>query len=310
MTNLELKTDLELLDYLELFQSTVECAKALGISQSSCSRRYRAFSDQYGFGFDRNSDGYQASGNLDVLLNMRAAMQKLRIRDGAPRLCLGWQLGDLSVPALTATGGVLLEIRPMNSWQLLSLLELRLIDVALMGLLEFQALLPEPLLRLRSRRTPLSPSMLCVPLCNWGLKLLAHQDHPLHGHDGLTAEELSAYRSPALSLGMAPVLMGALQSQGLANQPYGLSQYQESSWEGMAADGMGLSYGAPHRLGALRERYGLQPLAYGLGIQECLGVVGHRDVLGDPQFPHYLKRILPSLQGALQAESKEINWLC
>jgi hypothetical protein len=36
----------------------------------------------------------------------------------------------------------------------------------------------------------------------------------------------------------------------------------------------------------------------------------HRDVLGDPQFPHYLKRILPTLQGALQEESKEINWLC
>ena len=34
--------DLDVLDTLELFQSTIYASEALGISQSSCSRRYRA----------------------------------------------------------------------------------------------------------------------------------------------------------------------------------------------------------------------------------------------------------------------------
>lgn len=308
MVQEELVSDLEILDYLELFNSTVESARILGISQSSCSRRYRSLSERFGIGFDRIADRYQATSNFDVLTSLRQASQKLRVRSSRPRLSLGWQLGDLSYQSFQDLG-VLLPIRPMNSWRLLSLLEQRLIDVALMGLMEFQGLLGQPLQRLRSRRVPLSSTMLCVPIGLFDLRVVAHRNHPLQGKQELKPEELAQYPSPALPLGMAPALMGALQNHGLANQQCGLSDYDEASWEGFAGDGLGLSYGPAHQLAKLSSRYEIQALNYELGIQECIGLVGHRDVIADPSFAGLFKYTLRSLQASLNGNGSAIQWL-
>lgn len=309
MVQQEVVSDLEVLDFLELFNSTVESAKRLGISQSSCSRRYRSFSEIFGIGFDRISDQYRATSNFDVLTSLRQAAQKLRVRQLRPRVTIGWQLGSLPLPGFDEMG-LVLPIRPMNSWRLLSLLELRLVDVALMGLMEFQSLLRQPLTRLRSRLMPLSSSMLCVPIGLFDFKLLGHGNHPLHGRRDLKAEDLGQYPSPALPLGMAPVLMEALQNHGLASQQCGLIDYDEACWEGFASNGLALSYGAPHQLPRLANSYQIHPLSYELGIQDCLGLVGHRDVLSDPGFSKFYMQSLSCLRSGLNGSGKGIQWLC
>lgn len=303
-----LVSDLAIVDYLELFGSTVEVARMLGISQSSCSRRYRMFSQSYGLDFDRAGDGYAAAANFDVLSSLRQAAQKLRVRSGRPRVCLGWQLGDVELPGLHQLG-VVLPIRSMNTWSMLSLLEQRLIDVAIMGLFEFEGLLGHSLSRLRARRFPLSASMLCLPLGAFDLKLLAHRLHPLQAVAEPDAEQLAQYPSPALPLGMAPALMAALQGHGLASQSCGLTNYDEASWEGIAADGVALSYGAPHREVSLSCRFDLKPLSYDLGIRECIGLVGHRDVLADASFPSLLHPCVEALKAALGLSGSAIQWL-
>jgi hypothetical protein len=308
MVQEELVSDLEILDCLELFNSTVESAKILGISQSSCSRRYRSFSERFGIGFDRIGDRYQSSSNFDVLNSLRQASQKLRVRRGCPRVSIGWQLGALAIPGLQETG-VVLPVRPMNSWRLLSLLEQRLIDMSLMGLMEFQSLLGHALPRLRARRMPLSQTMLCIPMVMFPLKLLASRHHVLQGRNDLTPDDLSQFPSPALPLGMAPTLMGALQNHGLAKQACGLHDYDEATWEGFGKDGVGLSYCPPHQLSAIESRYGLRPLNYDLGIQECVGLVGHRDVLTDAQFPEIFKKSMNSLRRALNGTGADCQWL-
>lgn len=308
MVQEELVSDLEILDFLELFNSTVESAKVLGISQSSCSRRYRSFSERYCIGFDRIGDRYQASANFDVLSSLRQASQKLRVRQANPRISVGWQLGSLAIPALEETGMVL-PIRPMNSWRLLSMLEQRLIDIGLMGLLEFQSLLGHALPRLRARRMSLSPTMLCIPMAIFPLKLIAGRDHALQGRNDLSPDDLNQYPSPALPLGMAPTLMGMLQNHGLANQACGLNDYNEANWEGFASNGVGLSYSAPHQLAGLESRYGVRSLNYDLGIQECIGIVGHRDVLTDARFPELFSKTMTSLRRALNGNGAQCHWL-
>lgn len=301
-------SDLEIVDYLELFNSTVEAARMLGISQSSCSRRYRAFSERYGIKFDRIGDRYRAAANHDVLSSLRQASQKLRVRQHRPRICLGWQLGALDMSDLHQAG-IVLPLQPMNTWLLLSMLEQRLIDVALMGLMEFEGMLGQPLSRLRARRMPISPSVLCVPIGAFDLQLLAHCRHPLQGSSGLDPEQLAQYPSPALPLGMAPALMGALQSHGLASQPCGLHDYEEDGWEGVARDGVALSYAAPHRVPSLSARFELKPLSYDLGIRECIGFVGHRDALSDPGFATTFGQCVGALRSSLNGHGTGIQWL-
>lgn len=308
MVHEDLVSDLEVIDFLELFNSTVECSKVLGISQSSCSRRYRSFSKQFGLEFNRIADQYQANQNHDVLQSLRQAAQKLRVRNGRARYCIGWQLGDIPDQAF-GDYGLKLPVRTMNSWKLLSLLEQRLVDVAVMGLLEFQSLFTDSLTRLRARLLPLSPSMLCLPICLWDMRLMAHVRHPLQGRREITAEDLAQYPSPALPLGMAPLLIGSLQNHGLANKQCGLLDYAEPQWEGSASDGISLSYAAPHRLADLDSRYEIRPLAYPLGVHECIGVVGHRDVLGDPGFPEFFRRLHGQSRSAIGNHTSSINWL-
>jgi hypothetical protein len=299
-------TDLEVLDFLELFNSTVESAKRLGISQSSCSRRYRSFSGHFGLGFDRIADQYRATSNFDVLNSLRQAAQKMRVRQLRPRITVGWQLGNLPLPGLDEVGQVL-PIRPMNSWRLLSLLEQRLVDVSLMGLMEFQSLLIQPMAQLQTRLIPLSSTMLCVPIGMMKYNLLAHRDHPLQGKRDLKADELRQYPSAALPLGMAPALIQALQVHGLASQQCGLIDYEEASWEGFACNGLGLSYGAPHQLTKLENRYQIKSLNYELGIYDCIGLVGHRDVLTDPGFSKLYSQSIDCLRFSTWGTSNGIK---
>jgi DNA-binding transcriptional LysR family regulator len=308
MISLEAISDLEILDYLEIYGSTVECAKKLNISQSSCSRRYRAFSEMFNLDFDNDGESYGCSQNLDVLTSLREAAQKLRIRSGSPRVCQGWQLGDHSLVD-RASGLREVEIRPMNSWTLLSLLDRRLIDLAVMGLYEFQSLLDAPLDRLKRQRLDLSASVQCVPVCRWSYTLVARADHPLQGRTNLTAKDLARFPSPSLPLGVAPHLMVALQRQGLANHTSGLHNYESGRWEGFAADGHGLSYCSPAMLPKAASTWSLSPLQYKLGIHEWMAVVGQRDVLGDSRFPDYLKVLWTNLKGLIPQDGSQSGWL-
>jgi hypothetical protein len=304
----EAVSDLEVIDFLELFNSTVESSKRLGISQSSCSRRYRSFSELFGIGFDRIADRYRATSNLDILSSLRQAAQKLRIRQSRPRITIGWQLGDMILPGFDKLGQ-LLPIQPMNSWLVLSLLEQRLVDVSVMGLLEFQSLLKQPLTQVRSRLLPLSTNMMCVPICSFDFKLLAHRDHPLQGHHDLEPHKLRQYPSPALPLGMAPALMEALQNHGLASQQCGLLDYDEASWEGFSCNGLGLSYATSFQVTQLVNRYQLHPLNYTLDIRDCIGLVGHRDVLKDPSFSEMYLQAVSCLRAGISVSSSQIKWL-
>jgi hypothetical protein len=175
--------------------------------------------------------------------------------------------------------------------------------------MEFEGMLGHPLSRLRARRMPLSASMLCIPVGAYDLQLMAHRRHPLQGQDGVNSEQLAQFPSPALPLGMAPTLMGALQSHGLASQPCGLHEYSEDGWEGLAGDGVALSYGAPHRVPSLCNQYDLRPLSYDLGIRECIGLVGHRDVLADPHFPSTFNQCIGALRSALNGQGSGVQWL-
>jgi hypothetical protein len=150
--------------------------------------------------------------------------------------------------------------------------------------------------------------MVCVPACLFDFKLLAHRDHPLQGRGDLKPEELSQYPSPAMPMGMAPALMEALQNHGLATQQCGLIDYDESGWEGFAGNGLGLSYGAPYQLARLASHYQLQPLSYALGLRDCIGLVGHRDVLTDPAFAKTCARSLACLRNGLNG-GHGIQWL-
>jgi hypothetical protein len=197
----------------------------------------------------------------------------------------------------------------MNIWRLLSLLEQRLVDVALMGLMEFEGMLGHPLSRLRARRMPLSASMLCVPVGSYDLQLLAHRQHPLQGNADLDPEQLAQFPSPALPLGMAPTFMGALQTHNLASQPCGLHEYNQDGWEGLAQDGVSLTYGAPHRVSSLCTQYDLRPLSYELGIRECIGLVGHRDVLADAAFPATFTHCVGFLRSAMNSQGSGVQWL-
>lgn len=301
-------SDLDILDHLEIFNSTVECARILGISQSSCSRRYRALSNQLGLDFDRDENHYSARHNLDVLSGIRQASQRIRARSQQPRICLGWELGDVSSIKLP-TKSRLVDYRPMSSWKLLSMLDQRLIDVAVMGLIELKSLLKQPLERLRLARIPISQTIMAIPMCRWQYKLLAREDHALQTRNGITAEELRQYPSPALPLGAAPNMMAALQANGLATQQILLRTHSSEEWEGFARDGQGLSYAAPHLLSDLYLKWKLKPIAYSLDIEECLAVVGHRDVLAEPGFTECAQKLIRAIKTSIKSPGGDQHWI-
>lgn len=299
--------DLDILDYLELLNSTTSVARALGISQSSCSRRYRAFSHRFDLGFDRVDGRYIGTRNGDVLASLRRAAQMRRVRAGQFRFGVGWQLFSLfQADPLCASRH--LPLRLMDSWGVASLVDQRLVDFWLGGLLEFAMLLPKPFNALRCQRHSLSQSVMCVPLCRWTLQLFAHRDHPLRQLDTLTADQLRRYPSPSLPVGMAPQLIRQLQDKGLATAPSALRDYQWDHWQGAAADGRTLSYGGPHD-GMAAAAAAVEPLDYPLQIVEVGALLGHRDAIQDSHFEENLKQLSRQLRSSPAADHEGLHWL-
>ena len=299
--------DLDVLDYLELLNSTTAVARELGISQSSCSRRYRAFSHQFDLGFDRVDSRYGGSRNGDVLSALRRAAQMRRVRVGQYRFGVGWQLVSLFEPDGSSKARRL-PLRQMDSWGIASLLEQRLVDFWLGGLLEFAQLLPQPFNSLRSQRLSLTQTVMCVPLCRWTLRLFAHRLHPLRQETVLTPAQLRRYPSPSLPVGTAPLLMRQLQDNGLATSSSRLRNYSWSAWHGAAADGHSLSYGGPHD-GMVAAAESIEPLAYPLQVVEVGGLLGHRDVIEDGQFEANFKELSRQLRESPAANQDGLHWL-
>ncbi len=298
-------SDLDILDCLQLFNSTVKASEALGVSQSNCSRRYRALSSCLDLDFERVGDAYMPQQNLDVLEALREGAQKLRTRRGQFRMSRGWQVDPLTLPR----GWRQFPLVSMNSSRIMSLLESRLLDVWIGSLLEFQPLLDIPLGRLVPQRQPLGQRLLCLPLFRFPLKLLAHQEHQLASSSPLSPDDLARYPSPALPMGTAPLLNQALQAHGLASCPYAGTDYDQERWEGVARDGHSLSYGPPQRLSEIGLRWQLQALPYDLGISDVAAVVGHRDVLSDPSFATAFQTLLAALRTSPLGSCSQIQWL-
>ena len=301
--------DLDVLDTLELFQSTIYAAAALGISQSSCSRRYRSFSEQFDFGFDRVDGVYRPTRNFDMLAALRQAAQKRRVRQGSFRYGIGWQMEGLIDDQGEGLAGDRLSVRTMDSWRVLSMLENRLIDYWIGGLLDYGSMLEQPLQRLRFERVQVTGAVMAVPLCRFDLQLVSHQSHPLKGQKTITADQVALYPSPALDVGMAPSLMGHLQERSLGTAPSGLRDHDWSRWQAAAADGIALSYSTPHDLGRLKAE-GIEPLAYDLGITEVGAVLGHRDAIEDGCFHTHLKAMAELVRKSAAATHPGVRWLC
>jgi hypothetical protein len=148
-------------------------------------------------------------------------------------------------------------------------------------------------------------------LCRWPLQLLARADHPLAGRSGLTRQDLKAYPSPGLPLGVAPQLMSQLQAHGLAHRLVDMRHHSVELWEAVARDGLSLSWASPQLLPHLRERYGLVGLDYPLPILEVGALVAHRDVFEDPSFEALLAAARRALQGQLAGldGAAPLSWL-
>ena len=301
--------DLDVLDSLELFQSTIFAAEVLGISQSSCSRRYRSFSEQFDFGFDRVDGLYRPTRNFDMLAALRQAAQKRRVRQGSFRYGIGWQMEGLIDEQGQELAGDRLSVRTMDSWRVLSMLENRLIDYWIGGLLDYGSLLEQPLQRLRFERVQVTGAVMAVPLCRFDFQLVSHQSHPLKAQKTINSDQLALYPSPALDVGMAPSLMGQLQERSLATAPSGLRDHDWTRWQAAAADGIALSYSPPHDLARLKAD-GIETLPYDLGITEVGAVLGHRDAIEDGCFHTHLKAMVELFRNSAAAAHPGLRWLC
>ena len=301
--------DLDVLDTLELFQSTIYAAEALGISQSSCSRRYRSFSEQFDFGFDRVDGVYRPTRNFDILAALRQAAQKRRVRQGSFRYGIGWQMEGLIDEQGQELAGDRLSVRTMDSWRVLSMLENRLIDYWIGGLLDYGSLLEQPLQRLRFERVQVTGGVMAVPLCRFDFQLVSHQSHPLKAQKTINSDQLALYPSPALDVGMAPSLMGQLQERSLATAPSGLRDHDWTRWQAAAADGIALSYSPPHDLARLKAD-GIETLPYDLGITDVGALLGHRDAIEDGCFHTHLKAMVELFRNSAAAAHPGLRWLC
>lgn len=301
----QLISDLDILDHLELYGSTVKVGSLLGVSQSSCSRRYRSLSEHLDLDFDRHEDGYAPRRNLDVLSLMRVAAQRLRVRRAQPRFAASWQCAQTEVPPSWRH----LPFASMDMAALLTVLDGRLIDLWLGGLLEFQAYIQAPLAILGSARLVVGQSLMALPLFRWNLMLMAHRSHPLLSVPQLTPEHLSAYPSPALPMGAAPMLYQALQRHGLGTSPYGGSDFDPQRWEAVAADAHHLIYAPSFRLAELERNHGLVPLPYDLGLTDVMALMGHRDVLSDPSVVRQVQELTAGLHASPMGPGQGTEWL-
>lgn len=300
--------DLEILDTLELLNSTVEAAKWLKIAQSTCSRRYRTFSDQYALEFDRDGGRYKVNNNLDVLTDMRKAAQVMRVRRGELRFVRGWQL---ALRPINSLGSLCREwpIRPMSTMELLVLLEKRLLDIAIMGVMECKNLLDTSIENSKLGRYPLGAQLAHIPVCLYDLELIGTNDNLLARRKGIAADQFEGYSSRGLPVGKAPVLMAQLNKHFLGTDIYDYDDYRENEWEGFASNSTRLSYTAPFLLPDLQSRGGVLSISYPLGITECLAVVGHKDVIRDSAFGQYFQMLYAEINSIIAPVAKKVKWL-
>lgn len=284
--------NLDVLDHLQLYGSTTKAAEFMGLSQSSCSRRYRALSALFDLSVDRSDGGYEPRRNIDVLAGMRQVAQKLRVRRSLLRGSVGWQVRGLSMPP----GFRLLDLPSMATGQFLTQLEGRLVDVWVGGLFECQPLISAKLGVVQGNRLSLGHSLLALPLLRWDYVLVSHRTHPLQRRRSIGPDDLAQYPSMALPIGVAPLFTRALQEHGLASCPYGSRDYDASRWEGIACDGHSLAVVPPHRLPQLEAELGLVPVRYPLGIQEVIAAVGHHDAIADPCFERPFQALRQALR--------------
>lgn len=297
--------NLDVLDHLQLYGSTVRVAELMGLSQSSCSRRYRALSDLFDLNVDRSDGNYEPRQNIDVLADMRQVAQKLRVRRSVLRCSLAWQAKGLALPP----GFRVLDLPSMATCQAMSVLEGRLVDVWLGGLHECQPLISASLEVLQGNRLALGQSLLALPLLRWEYVLVSHRTHPLQRRTLITPNDLAKYPSPALPMDVAPLFTQALQRHGLATCPYGGSDYNSNRWECIASDCHSLTVVPPYRLPELESQLGLVPVRYALGIHEVMAVVGHRDAIADPCFVQPFRALRDALRESPIGRCSQVRWL-
>ena len=297
--------DLDVLDHLQLFGSTLRVSKLMGLSQSSCSRRFRALNELFDLSIDRSEGGFEPRQNTDVLAEMREVAQKLRVRRSVLRCSLGWQVQDLALPSEFRV----LYLESMATSKALSLLEGRLVDVWVGGLHECQSLISASLEVLQSKRLALGQSLLALPMLRWEYVLVSHRTHPLQGLTSITADDLAKYQSLILPIGVPPIFTHSLQERGLESNPIGGSNNSPGDWEGITFDSHTLMVVPPHRLPELEKQHGLVPVRYPLGINEVMAVVGHRDVIADACFVKAFHALRDALRQSPIGSCSHTSWL-
>jgi DNA-binding transcriptional LysR family regulator len=297
--------DLDVLDHLQLFGSTLRVSQLMGLSQSSCSRRFRALNELFDLSIDRSEGGFEPRQNIDVLAEMREVAQKLRVRRSVLRCSLGWQVQDLALPSEFRV----LDLESMATSKALSLLEGRLVDVWVGGLHECQPLISASLQVLQSNRLDLGQSLLALPMLRWEYVLVSHRTHPLQGITSITADDLAKYQSLIVPTGVPPIFTHSLQERGLESHPIGGSNNSPGDWEGITFDSHTLMVVPPHRLPELEKQHGLVPVRYPLGIHEVMAVVGHRDVIADACFVKAFHALRDALRQSPIGRCTHTSWL-
>ena len=304
MTELQSFSDLDVVDYLEIFNSTVQASSLLGISQSSCSRRYRALSESLEICFERCDNGYSATSNLDVLFLLRQASQKLRIRRNQFRYSQSWHSQSHAIPKQWQNFSIL----SMDQSSYMNLLSNRLLDICCMGLMEYEHILDINASDLNSKPVVIGESFLAYPLMEWNYILIAHKNHPLANKSDIEIDDLKKYPSPGLQFGVAPAFMTQIKKNGLGSSPYGISKYEILRWEAVSKDGYSLSYAPSHLLTFLKNKYNLAPLNYDLKLKESVAIIGCLDVMRSPSFLNTYAEFVGNLKNSDLYMKSSVRW--
>ena len=304
MIEVQAFSDLDIVDYLEIFNSTVQASNLLAISQSSCSRRYRALSETLELGFERCENGYSATTNLDVLILLRQASQKLRIRRNQFRYAQNWHSQHHPIPKEWHN----LSIMSMNQSSYLDLLSNRLLDICCMGLMEYKHIIDINMSNLNSEPIVIGESFLAYPLMEWDYVLIAHQNHPLRRKLDIGIDELKKYPSPGLEIGTAPAFMTQIKKNGLGSSPYGITKYDIHRWEGIAKDGYSISIAPSHLQKFLKNKFNLTPLDYNLKIKDVVAIIGCHDIMRSASFLSTYMVFKEQLKNSDLYEKSSVKW--
>ena len=304
MIELQSLSDLDIIDYLEIYNSTVQVSNLLGISQSSCSRRYRALSDSLAIGFERFDNLYSASSNLDVLFLLRQASQKIRIRQNKFRYSESWHSNGNEIPNQWQN----ISIKSMDQSLYMNLISNRLIDICCTGIMEYMHVCDADSFLSCSKPILICNSLLAYPIMEWNYALVAHQDHPLSNKSNLAIEDLKKYPSLGLQFGSSPAFMTKITKHGLGSSPYGLSKYDLHRWEAFSKDGYSLSYAPYHQLPNLKNKFNLVPLNYDLNLKELISIVGFSDVVSSQAFFDNYGEFCKNLKNSSLYTDSSIKW--